>query len=275
MGGRNDMDNPQAPSPARSDWPVVTPDDIVIADFEYDLAYMGVYLRLEICNISPYLVREAELLIEGRGPADRASRTRELKVGPLLPGVRFHAEIGLGAPGGIQGVSFDSLAARAVRLTPPDQLAPPSDYPELAAEILDVTDVKEAPDLRRRDDDDLGEPQTAEAKVIRILVRNGGPRVVEMVRLKLDYFRSGDVAAAGQAGLSRYRAAKWIFDMPRRDWNPYQLSGPEDEAYPRADPLRPGQTYEFSLVHFDGQPHGWAGSREALSVEVCGLKIAA
>jgi len=31
-------------------WPVVSPDKIVVAESDWDLAYMGVYLKLEICN---------------------------------------------------------------------------------------------------------------------------------------------------------------------------------------------------------------------------------
>jgi hypothetical protein len=49
-------------------WPQVSADKIGIPDFTSDLAYMGLYLKLEILNNSPYLVREAELRIDGTEP---------------------------------------------------------------------------------------------------------------------------------------------------------------------------------------------------------------
>jgi hypothetical protein len=265
-----------SPSPSLSVWPVVTPNQIVIAEYDWDLAYMGVYLRLEICNRSPYLVREAELRIDGKGPgSDRVVTSREVKVGTLFPGVYLHEEVGIGEQGGIGGVSFNSVAAHAVRLTPPAQMVSAVEYPNLTADILDVTVDEEAPDLRRYEGDGSGEPRTAEATSIRILVRNAGPRVVERVRLKVGYFETGSTATAGQVGLRRLPETEWIFDMPRRDWNPYRLSGPPDAAYAPADPLPPDQDYEFTLVHYNGGPHGWAGSRDAVSVEVCELKLRA
>ena len=190
-----------SPLPSLPAWPVVTPDEIGVPDFHYDLAYMGVLLQIEICNRSSYLVREAELRIDGNAPGSRKVVTsREIKVGPLFPGVYVREEVGIGAQGGISGVSFNSVAAQAVRLTPPDQMLPAGEYPNLTAEILDVTVDREAPDLRRREDDGLGEPRTAEAISIRVLVRNSGPRIVERVRLKLGYFETAGEASARPAG---------------------------------------------------------------------------
>ena len=96
---------------------------------------------------------------------------------------------------------------------------------------------------------------------------------VERVRLKLQYFETGDEATGGPAGPQREPVAEWILDMPRREWNPYELPGPPDAACDPADPLPPGQAYEFTLVHYDGGPRGWVGRRAAVSVEVCELKL--
>ena len=105
-------DNPSLPQESAADppaWPVVSASDIRIAEWDWDLAYMGVYLRLEICNSSPYLVREATLRIDGRGQtAQRVVATRELKVGPLFPGVYVHYN---GGPHGWAGC-LDALSVQ-------------------------------------------------------------------------------------------------------------------------------------------------------------------
>jgi hypothetical protein len=150
-------------------------------------------------------------------------------------------------------------------------MVPASSYPDLVAEVIDVAVDDEAPDLRKPDEDWPGRPSTA--TVIRIRVRNSGPATVERVRLKLSYFEAGDEAAAGPTGPPRDSVAEWILDMPRREWNPYQLPEPPEAVCDPADPLGPGQSYEFALVHYDGGPHDWAGSLEATSVEVVALKL--
>ncbi len=255
-------------------WPVVSPDEIGIADWAYDLAYMGVYLKLEICNRSPFLVREGELRSDGRGPgSQRGGTSREVKVGPLFPGVYFHEEIGISEQGGIGGVSFNTVAAYAVKLTPPDQMVSASEYHDLTAEILEVAVDKKAPDLRRHEYDEPGVVRTAEAASIRIRVRNLGPRVVERTRLKLKYFGAGDGVTGGPAGPRWGPEAEWIFDMPRKEWNPYQFPDGPDATCDPADPLLPGHDYEFIIKHYDGGPHDWAGSLDATAVEVCELKL--
>ena len=111
-----DDDPTTTPDPQEdpSGWPIVSPGDIVVAEWDWDLAYMGVYLRLEICSRSPYLVREAVLRIDGKGQgSDRVVASRWAKVGPLLPGVRVREEVGISAQGGIGGVSFTSVRASA------------------------------------------------------------------------------------------------------------------------------------------------------------------
>ena len=202
-------------------WPVVTPGNIVIADFEYDLAYMGVYLRLEICNRSPYLVREAELRVDGRGQKVQKIVTSEtITVGPLFPGVHVHEEVGIGAQEGISGVAFESVAASAVGLTPPSDMVPAGAYPGLLAEIVEVTTDEEALDLRWSEDD---HPPTTVATSIYIRVRNTGPAVVERARFGAGVFEAGADPAGGQAHSPRDPVAEWILDMPRADWNPYRL----------------------------------------------------
>jgi hypothetical protein len=265
-----------------SGWPVVSPHHIGVDDYEYDLAYMGVYLRLEIVNRSPYLVREAMLRVDGLGPGGEGAVThggvvasKEIRVGPLFPGIPVHEEIGIGAPGGVTGLKFESLEAHAVRLTPPDQMAPAEEYPDLAAEILGVTVDPETPDLRRSEDMASGNARTAEATSIHIIVRNAGPAVVDRVRLKVRYFETGDEADAGRSGSGRDQAAEWIFDMPRREWNPYGLPGPPDAVCDPADPLPPGRSHEFALVHYDGGPRGWAARRDATSIEVSAIRLKA
>jgi hypothetical protein len=279
-----DDDPPSRPDRRQepSGWPLVSPGHIGVDDYEYDLAYMGVYLRLEILNRSPYLVREATLRVDGLGPGAAGTTapggvvtSREIKVGPLFPGVPFREELGIGAPGGITGLSFESVAAQAVRLTPPDQMVPAGEYPGLAAEILDVTVDPETPDLRGCEEMTLGETRTAEATFIRIVVRNAGKAVVDRVQLKVRYFEAGDEAAIKGAGSRRGQVAEWIFDMPHREWNPYRLAGPPDGACDPAAPLPPGRSYEFVLAHYDGGPRGWAGRLEATSVEVCAVRLQA
>jgi hypothetical protein len=256
-------------------WPEVSPENIVIAEWDWDLAYMGVYLRLEICNRSPYLVRAAEIRIDGCGQTvQRVVTSRQIKVGPLFPGVYVHEEIGIGAREGISGLSFNSVMARAVRLTPPAGMVPAAEYPMLAAEIIDVTN-EEAPDLRGAVGDASGAPHMAVATTVHIRVRNAGPAVVERVRLKLHYFEAEGEETGARTGLQRDPVAAWIFDMPRKEWNPYRLPPAPEAACDPADPLPPGQAYEFMLVHYDRGPHGWAGCPEAVSVEVCALKLRA
>jgi hypothetical protein len=106
-------------------------------------------------------------------------------------------------------------------------------------------------------------------------LRNSGPRVVERVRLKLGCFETAGGMTAGPAGPCGLPDTEWILDMPRKDWNPCQLSRPPDAPYEAADPLMPGQDYEFAIVHYDGGPHDWARCRGAVSVEVCELKLQA
>jgi hypothetical protein len=250
-------------------WPVVSPGTIVIAEWDCDLAYMGFYLRLEICNRSPYLVREAELRIDGFGRGtQRVVTSRAINVGPLLPGEYIHEEVGIGAREGIQGLSFNSVKAQAVRLTPPAGMVPAAQYSALVAEIVDVTVDEEAPDLRRHWDDVPGEARKAVGTAIRVRVRNTGPVVVDRVRLKLQYFE-----AHGQEGSPREWVAEWILDMPHEEWNPYQLPAAPEVFCRPAHPLQPGQAHEFTLVHYDGGPHGWAGSLDAVSVEVVEMRL--
>lgn len=260
-------------------WPVVSPDDIGVPDFEADLAYMGFNLRLKIRNSSSYLVREAALRIDGKGPGipGQATRggvvtSREVKVGPLLPGVYVCEEVGIGAQGGINGLGFVTLSAQAVRLTPPDLMRPAADYPALTADIIDVGADDDAPDLRRREGDWLGEPRTAPALFLRIRVRNSGPAIVDRVRLKLTYFDDGG-AGSGRTW-DPAEVADWILDMPSRDWNPYQLPDSPDASIEPAEPLPPGESYEFTLAHYDGGPNEWAGRLDATKVEVVEVRLA-
>jgi hypothetical protein len=222
------------------------------------------------------LVREAELRIDGCGQTRPGVVTsRVVNVGPLFPGVYLHEEVGIGAPGGISGVSFNSVMARAVRLTPPAEMVPAAEDPALLADIVDVTVDEDAPDLRTREGNGSDEPPTAVATAIRISVRNAGPAVVERVRLKLQYFESAGEAAGGEAGPRRYSVAEWILDMPRRKWNPYRLPAAPNAVRDPVDPLPPGQAHEFTLVHYDGGPHDWAGCIDAVSVEVREVKLRA
>jgi hypothetical protein len=119
-------------------------------------------------------------------------------------------------------------------------MVPASEYPKLSAEILDVTVDREA-------------------TAIRIRVRNAGPAVVDRVRLKVQYFETarGEVKG-GEAGPRPIPVAEWILDMPRREWDPYDLPDSPEAACDPADPLPPGQTYEFTLRHCGGVPYDWA-----------------
>ena len=58
---------------------------------------------------------------------------------------------------------------------------------------------------------------------------------------------------------SEIAIAEWILDMPRAEWDPHRLPAAPDAVCDPADPLPPGQAHEFTLVHYDGGPHGWAG----------------
>lgn len=261
----NGADDPSA-------WPVVSPSAIAIPDFDYDLAYMGMNVRLEICNHSPYLVREAELRVDGIGrTTQKVVASRFVVVGPLWPGIAIIEEVGVGAREGISGMHFKPLAARAVRLTPPAEMAPASQYPGLLAEITDVTVDEEAPDPR----DGRDEGARAVATSIRVRVRNVGPTLVERARLKLRYFEAGGGSAGGPLSLSPDPLAEWILDMPRGDWNPYRLPHAPLAFCEPADPLPPGGAHEFTLTHVGGGPRDWLASRDALAVEVCELRLAA
>jgi hypothetical protein len=96
---------------------------------------------------------------------------------------------------------------------------------------------------------------------------------VERARLKLQYFDVGAADAGGSSLSRRDLVAEWILDMPRREWNPYQLPEPPDAVCDPADPLQPGQSYEFALVHYYGGPHNWSGRLDATSVEIVELKL--
>ncbi len=259
-------------------WPVISRNDVGIPIVETDLAYMGFYLRMEIKNFSSYLVREAVLRIDGKGPGipgqitpDGVVTSREIKVGPLLPGVFFHEEIGIGARGGINGYSFDTVSVQAVGLTPPDQMKPAGEYPGLTSEIIEVTKVDEVPDLRRPEDDRAGVTPTAPAITIRIRVCNTGRETVDRVRLRLSYFDDGGAGSGGS--WVPVEVADWILDMPRPDWNPYRLPDPPDAVIEPADPLMPGRSYEFTIVHYDRGPDEWAGGLDATKVEVIGQRL--
>jgi hypothetical protein len=255
-----------------SAWPVVSPSDIGIPDFHYDLAYMGVHVRLQICNRSSYLVREAELRVDGLAPGTgRAVTSRYIRVGPLFPGACVEEEVGVGTQGGISGLDFETLATRAVRLTPPSEMVPALQYTGLLAEIVDVTVDEEAPDPRDRWD----EQARAVATSIRIRVCNTGPAVVERARLRLRYFEVGGSPAGGPLSESPDPVAEWILDMPRSDWDPYRLPHAPRAFCDPADPLPPGQAHEFTLTHFDGGPRDWLGSRDALAADVCEVKLGA
>ena len=259
-----------------SAWPVVSPSDIVIPDFDYDLAYMGVSARLEICNRSPYLVRAAEVRVDGIGrTVQKVVTSRFVVVGPLLPGVRVIEEVGVGAREGISGLRFESLAARAVRLTPPSEMMPASQYPGLAAEITSVTVDEEAPDPRWPEGPWAGPQPVAIATAIRIRVRNTGPAVVDRARLKLVYFEVGAGAKGGAPSPEPDPVAEWILDMPRGDWSPYRLLAAPHAFCTPAGPLLPGEAHEFALTHYDGGPRDWPGTLDALSLEVRGVKLAA
>ena len=257
-------------------WPTVSPDRIGVADFEYDLAYMGVYVRLKVRNSSPYLVREAELRIDGLGQTRSGIVTsRKVLVGPIFPREDVPAEQGIGDPAGISGLHFEEVAAHAVRLTPPGEMEPASTYPGLKATVVSVAEEEEAPDLREPADEESGEPPRAPGIVIRIRVRNDGPSVVERARLRLLYFEEAAAASAGREDRRPYPEAEWIFDMPHADWNPHRLPPPPNAWCEPADPLPPGGVHEFTIIHYYGGPRDWARSLEATSVEVLEIKVRA
>jgi hypothetical protein len=255
-------------------WPVVSPSEVWIAQFDWDLAYMGVYLRLQVCNFSAYLVRETEIRVDALAQAtQRVLTSRVLRVGPLLPGVRVHEEVGIGAREPIGGLRFDTVVVRAVSLTPPREMVPAGEYPALRAEVVGVDFDPEAPDLRRRAGDWPGDLPTTARHAIRIRVRNAGSATVERARLKVRYFDAGVEAASGQAGAQREPVAEWVLDMPREGWSPYLLPAAPDAACEPADPLAPGQAHDFTLTHYGGGPHGWTGSIDAVSVAVSEVRL--
>ncbi len=265
---------------ARPVWPTVSPGFIRIEEWDWDPHYMGVDLRLEICNRSPYLVREAELRVNGTGPGDPAAgvrgglvASRTIKVGPLFPGVYVHEDIGLGAQGGITGVGFDPVAARAVPLAPPDELLPAAEYPGLSAEVLEVVAEVEVPDLREPDGASREGGASAEAALIRVRVVNGGPSVIDRVRLKVAYLGAGGGPAEGPAASPPSPVAEWILDMPRADWNPYRVADGPGAGYAVADPLPPGRAQEFTIVHYGRGPVEWAARLEATAVTVEGIRV--
>jgi hypothetical protein len=215
---------------------------------------------------SPYLVREAELRIDGNGQTtQRVVASRVLKVGPLFPGVYVHEEVGIGAREGISGLAFNSVAAHAARLTPPSGMMPAAEYPALVVDIVDVTVDEDAPDLRRCESEGSGQPPTAAGTAIHIRVRNNGPAVVERARIKLQYFEPRCEESGGDTRRQREVVAEWILDMPRQDWNPYQLPAAPNVSCAPADPMLAGQVHEFTLMHYAGGPNCWAGCRDAVS----------
>ena len=152
-------------------------------------------------------------------------------------------------------------------------MRPAAEYPSLTAEVVDVSVDEDAPDLRNPDDGAPGEGQTVVAANICVRVRNAGPKTIERVRLRLGYFGTDDEETA-PSETPRTLVASWILDMPRAGWNPYRLPAPPDAACDPADPLLPGQAHEFTLVHYHGGPHGWAGCLDAVSVDVCDISLA-
>jgi hypothetical protein len=58
-------------------------------------------------------------------------------------------------------------------------------------------------------------------------------------------------------------------DSPSRSDEP----APPGAACDPADPLPPGQTYEFTIVHYEGGPRDWARRLDATSVELLELKL--
>lgn len=280
MSGADGPVKPKDFREVRAVWPIVSPGFIRIEDWDWDPHYMGVDLRLEICNRSPYLVREAELRIDGTGPGDPAVgirgglvASRTVKVGPLFPGVFVHENVGLGAQGGITGVSFDPVAARAVPLASPDELIPAAEYPGLSAEVLEVIAEAEVPDLRTPGPGGPGPTDMTDAATIRIRVVNRGPSAVDRVRLKVTYFGSGQSSTPDSLPSRPELVAEWILDMPREDWNPYDPAGRSDGGYEIADPLPPGRAREFTIVHYGRGPQDWAARLEATAVEVTGTRL--
>ncbi len=249
---------------------MVSPSEIAIADWDWDLAYMGVYLRLEICNRSRYLVREATLRIEGQGRGGLGVVTSRLvHMGPLFPGVRVHEEVGVSAQGGIGGIGIETLAAHAVGLTPPALLMPAHEYTGLVAEIAEVACGGEVPDLRVP----AGGGAMTSGKSIRVRVRNDGPLTVHRTRIRLRYFDVADDGDESPDSPSLRQVAEWHLDVPARDWNPHCLSGQPRAVCTPAPPLPPGGTYAFTLVHYGGGPHEWAGTSGSTRVDVLGVRV--
>ncbi|MBN1998276.1 hypothetical protein JW935_12025 [candidate division KSB1 bacterium] len=250
-------------------WPVVAPEDVRVAEYESDLAYMGFYLKLKIANRSPYLVREAVLRIDGFvGGFHQVNASQEVKVGPLFPEIYVHEEVGIGARGGITGLRFNSVSADAVRLTPPSQMVPAPEYPQLEAEILKLNVEKEEAESWENSNEYSDEIPTVIGTSICFRVRNSGPAVVERVRLKLRYFENAD-----ELKIPPRAVAEWIFDMPRRGWNPYRIPGQLDVFGDPVDQLLPNHAYEFTIKHYNPGPVDWARRRDALSIEVLELKF--
>jgi hypothetical protein len=246
-----------------------------VPDFHYDLAYMGVYLQLEVCNFSPYLVGEAEVRIDGFAPGtQKVVTSRTVTVGPLLPQILTRAEVGIGAPGGIGGTRFETVRVHPVGLTPPEEMVPAEQYPALLAQVLDVAFDPEAPDRRERIQGPDTDLPLDKRHTIRIGVRNEGPSVVKRARLELTFFQIVTESAAGQPA-RRCDLGNWILDMPRAGWDPYRLPRPGDAVIDPAPPLPPGQSHEFTLVLHGGGPRDWSGSRDALSVVVREVKLGA
>jgi hypothetical protein len=273
-----DEDGPSSPpdeAAGGSGWPTVSADRIGVADFTYDLAYMGVYARLKIRNSSPYLLREAELRIDGRGQTvPKVVTSRTVLVGPLFPGEAVPAEQGIGDRAGISGLHFEEVAARAVPLTPPHEMVPASTYPGLVAEVVSVTE-DEWPDLRDPAGDAFSGSPTTPGIAIRIRVSNDGPAVIERARLRLLYFSEAGGTTQGQDGPPREPEWEWIFDVPHADWNPYRVPDAPGATYALADPLPPSGVHEFAVIHYYGGPVDWARCLDATSVEVLEIKLRA
>ncbi len=96
----------------------------------------------------------------------------------------------------------------------------------------------------------------------------GGPAVVERARLKILYYDDADA----QPGRPRVPDTEWILDMPRQGWDPYRLRLAPGASCDPADPLAPGQDYEFAVTHYGGGPHGWPARTDTTAVEVCEVR---
>ncbi len=260
--------------PHSAAWPVVPPSQVGIVEWDWDPHYMGMDLRLEILNSSPYLVAEATLRIDGRGrSAQRIVASRVVQLGPLFPGVPVRREVGIGAPEGISGLSFETVAVRAVGLTPPQEMTEASEYPALQAEIVAVTEEDYLAGLPEAESGGHGGPPTAVETVIRIRVRNAGPATVERARLRLEYFAAPPVVRGEDSPAHREAVAEWILDMPHQGWNPQRPASGSGGCCPPADPLPPGGIHEFRLPHPDGGPSGWGGTVPTTAVTVLGVRL--